>query len=174
MKRTGGARRQHQGTFLGVLLALVFGARQRLARPPVVGHLVIVPLREDRNLSVERAHICVEQIVFVVAAKLGKRLRGFSLVLGHEVFPNLAVRHFLLGEDWTVGVDIIAAVDEEIRPVAQHCGVGAHAAARLVDAPALSGGVARPHERDRAPGRKWPVIGSPAMVGEARSWKRMR
>ena len=35
--------------------------------------------------------------------------------------------------------------------VAQHGRVGAHAAARLVDAPALPGGVARPDERDGAP-----------------------
>ena len=42
-------------------------------------------------------------------------------------------------------------MDEEIRPVAQHGRVGAHAAARLVDAPALAGGIARPDERDRAP-----------------------
>ena len=33
----------------------------------------------------------------------------------------------------------------------QHGGVGAHAAARLVDAPALARGIARPHERHRAP-----------------------
>ena len=42
-------------------------------------------------------------------------------------------------------------MDEEVRAVGEHRGVGAHAAARLVDAPALAGGVARPHERDRAP-----------------------
>jgi hypothetical protein len=39
-------------------------------------------------------------------------------------------------------------MDEEIRPVAQHGRVGAHAAAGLVDAPALAGGIAGPDERD--------------------------
>jgi len=42
-------------------------------------------------------------------------------------------------------------MDEEIRPAGEHRRVGAHAAARLVDAPALAGGVARPDERERAP-----------------------
>ena len=39
-------------------------------------------------------------------------------------------------------------MDEEIRPVAQHGRVGAHAAAGLVDAPALAGGIPGPDERD--------------------------
>ena len=146
MERAAGACCQQQGVLLDIFLALVLGARQRLARPPIVGHLVIIPLCEDRHLGIERAHVRVEQIVFVVAAELGERFRGFRLFLDHDVFPDLAVRHFLLREDWTVGVDIVAAVDEEIRPIAQHGGVGAHAAARLVDAPALPGGVARPQE----------------------------
>ncbi len=44
----------------------------------------------------------------------------------------------------------------------QHGRVGAHAAARLVDAPALPGGVARPDERHWSGGR-------PARCGSARS-----
>jgi hypothetical protein len=40
-------------------------------------------------------------------------------------------------------------MDEEVRPVAQHGRIGAHAAARLVDPPALAGLIARPAERDR-------------------------
>src|SRR5262249_35363060 len=42
-------------------------------------------------------------------------------------------------------------MDEEVRSVAQHGRIGAHAAARLVDPPALAGLVARPGERDRPP-----------------------
>jgi hypothetical protein len=41
-------------------------------------------------------------------------------------------------------------MNEEVRLVAQHSAVRAHAAAAFVDAPALAGGVARPCERDRA------------------------
>src|SRR6266540_4062837 len=41
-------------------------------------------------------------------------------------------------------------MDEEVGSVRQHRRVGAHAAARFVDAPALSGRIPRPGERDRA------------------------
>src|SRR6185369_6960475 len=66
------------------------------------------------------------------------------------VLPDLTVRQFDFGDDRAVGVDVVAAMDEEIRTVAQHGRVGAHAAARLVDAPALAGGITRPDEGDRA------------------------
>src|SRR5262249_33805646 len=89
-------------------------------------------------------------VVLVVAAKLGERFSGLRLLFGHEVLPKLAVRQLLFGGDGPIGVDVVAAVNEEIRAAAQHGGVSAHAAARLVDAPALAGGVARPQERDRA------------------------
>jgi hypothetical protein len=42
-------------------------------------------------------------------------------------------------------------VNEEVGPILAHGGEGAHAAACDIDAPTLTGGVARPHERDRAP-----------------------
>jgi hypothetical protein len=44
---------------------------------------VIVPLRENRHLGIEGEHVLVEQIVFVVTAELGERLRGLGLFLGH-------------------------------------------------------------------------------------------
>src|SRR5262249_26883241 len=125
MERAAGARREDQCVLLDVFLALMLGAGQRLARPPIVAHLVIVPLREDGDFGVEGTHVLVEQIVFVVAAELGQRLRWLRLFLEYDVFPDLAVRHFLLGEDRAVGVDGVAVVDEEIRAVAQHGGVGA-------------------------------------------------
>ena len=46
---------------------------------------------------------------------------------------------------------MVAAMDEEIGPASRHCRVAAHAAARFIDAPAAARGIARPHERDRAP-----------------------
>ena len=151
VERAARPRGQQQGIALDVFLARVLGAGQRLARPPVVGDLVIVPLREDRHLGIEREHVPVHEIVFVVAAELGERLRRLGLVLGDHVLPDLAVSHLHLGDDRAIGVNVVAAMDEEIRPVAQHGGVGAHAAACLVDAPALAGGIARPDERDGAP-----------------------
>src|SRR5258705_13897197 len=42
-------------------------------------------------------------------------------------------------------------MDEEVGPVLEHGGAGAHASVRRVDAPTLAGGIARPYERDRAP-----------------------
>src|SRR5262249_46948936 len=92
--------------------------------------------------------------VFVVAAKLGERFRGLRLLLGDDVLPDAAVRQLLLGGDRAVGVDVVAVVDEEIGTVSVHHGVGAHAAARFVDAPALTGGVAPPYERNRPPIRR--------------------
>jgi len=109
---------------------------------------VIIPLREDRHLGIEGPHVVVEQVVLVVAAELGERLRGLGLFLEHDVFPDLAVRHFLLGEDRTVGVNGVAVMDEEIGTVAQHGRIRAHAAARFVDAPALTGD--RPTTRTRS------------------------
>ncbi len=150
MERAAGPCRKDQGVLLDVFLALVLGAGQQLARPPIVGHLVVVPLREDRHLGIEGEQVPVEQIVLVVGAELGQRLRRLGLFLQHDVLPDLAVGHLLFGQDRAVGVNIVAAVDEEVGPVAQHGRVGAHAAARFVDAPALPGGIARPHERDRA------------------------
>ena len=142
---------ERERVLLDVFLALVLGARQRLARPPVVGDLVIVPLREHRDLGVEREQVLVEQIVFVVAAEFGQRLGRLRFLLGDDVLPDLAVRQLAPRPPAAVGVDGVAGVDEEIRPVVAHGRVGAHAAARVVDAPALAGGVARPDERDRAP-----------------------
>ena len=150
MERTARTRREQQRIVLDIFLALVLSAGQRLARPPVVGHLVIIPLREDRHFGIESSHVLVEQVVLVVAAELGERLRGLGLFLEHDVFPYLAVRHFLLGKDRTIGVNGVAVVEEKIGAGAEHGRIRAHAAARFVDAPALTGGIARPHERDRA------------------------
>ncbi len=118
MERPAGAGREQQCVLLAVLLAQQLRTRDRFARPPVVQHLVIVPLREDRDLGVEREHVLVEQIVFVVAAEFGERLGRLGLVLGDDVLPDLAVGHLLLGDDRAVGVDVVAAVDEEVGSMA--------------------------------------------------------
>jgi hypothetical protein len=54
-------------------------------------------LRERRNLGVERAQVGVDEIVFVVGAKIGERLGDPGLFLGDEIAPDLAVRQRQLG-----------------------------------------------------------------------------
>ena len=71
-----------------------------------------------------------------------------------HIFPGLAVSQLLLRRDRTVGIDGVAVVNQEIGSVALHHGVGAHPAARFVDAPALAGGIARPYEGNRPPIRR--------------------
>ena len=150
MIRACGARGELERILLDIFLAAMLRARERLTRPPVVGDFVIVPLREDRNLAIEREHVLIEQIVFVVATELRQRLGRLGLVFGHDIAPELAVGHLLLGRDRTIGIDVIAVVDEKIGLVAQHGRVGTHPAARFVDPPALPSGVARPDERQRS------------------------
>src|SRR5262249_57416805 len=79
-----------------------------------------------------------------------ERFGRLRLFRSDDILPDFTIRHFLLGRHRIVGVDVVAIVDEKIRPVFAHRRIGTHAAARLVDAPALSGGVAGPYEADRA------------------------
>jgi hypothetical protein len=143
-ERAAGPRHQARGAVL-VVAGLVDAADRR----PVVGHFMIVPLREHRHLGVESAQVLVEQIVFIVAAKLVEVLGDLGFLGSHDVAPDFAVRQFQLGRDRTVGIDVIAGMDEEIGAVFQHGGVGAHAAAGRIDAPALARGIARPDKRNR-------------------------
>src|SRR5262249_27255752 len=62
-----------------------------------------------------------------------------------------AVRKLARGVQRAVGVNVVAAMNEKIWTGLQHGRISAHAPARLVDAPAAAGGIARPHERDGAP-----------------------
>ena len=139
MEGTAGARDDPRRAVVAVT-ARVVGAERR----PVVGHLMIVPLREHRYLRVERAHVFVEQIVFVIAAKLGERVCDGGFFLGDDVAPDSAVRQFQFGRHGTIGIDVIAGVDEKIRAVVEHGAIGPHAAAGRVDTPALACGIARP------------------------------
>jgi hypothetical protein len=143
-KRAAAVRREQRRIGVGIVAAV-------LARPPGVGDLVVVPLREHRHLGVESAHVRVEKIVFVVAAVVGDRCRDPRLFLGDDILPRFAVRQLQFAFDRAVGIDAVAGMDEEVRPALQHCRIGAHAAARLVDAPALARGVTGPDERHRAP-----------------------
>jgi hypothetical protein len=103
---------------------------------------MVVPLRQGWHLGIERPQISVEQIVFVIAAELGEGAGNPRLLFGDDVPPYLSIRKLALRRDRTIGIDVVAAVDEEIRPVLEHGRVGAHPAAGFVDAPAAAGGVA--------------------------------
>ena len=87
---------------------------------PVVAHLVIVPEHDLGHLGVESPHVLVEQVVFVVAAELVQRLGDFRFGLGDDVLPHRAVVQFDLRGHVLVGVDGVAAVDEDIRFGAAH------------------------------------------------------
>ncbi len=126
------------------------GVVEDLARVPVVGRLVVVPLGEDGDLGVEAPDVVVEQVVLVVAAELGQRLRHLGLLLRGDVATHPAVGQGDLGLDGAVGVDGVTAVDEEVGLETAHGLVDRHAAHVGVDAPALAGGVARPHQADVA------------------------
>ncbi len=146
MKRAASARGKRDDIVAGAP-----SPSKRLARAPVIGDLVIVPLREHRHLGIECPHISVEQIVFVIAAKVRERARNLGLLLGDQVPPHRSVRKLALRRDRTIGVDVVAAMDEEIGPSFQHGRIGAHAAARFIDAPTAAGGIARPDEGHAAP-----------------------
>ena len=145
MERAARPHHQQRGAVLGIA-GLVGGADRR----PVVGDLVIVPLREHRHLGVEGAQIVVEQIIFVVGAELFEAVRHHGFLFGDDVAPDLAIGQLQFAFHRTIGIDVIAGMDEEVRAVAEHGAVGAHPAARGIDAPALPGGIARPHERNIA------------------------
>src|SRR5688572_33066809 len=93
----------------------------------------------------------IQQVVFVVSAEVVEGASNPRFLLGDEVLPNVAIRERDLRLDWAVGVDAVAAMNEEIRAVLQHRGKAAHAAARFVNAPALPGGVARPDKGNGMP-----------------------
>jgi hypothetical protein len=105
---------------------------------------MVVPLREHRHLRIEGAQIVIEQVVFIIAAKLRQAVRDSGFFLGDDVPPDPAVRQFQFRRDRTVGVDVIAAMDKKVRAAFEHGLVASHAAASGIDAPALARGIARP------------------------------
>ncbi len=76
MERAARPRHQQRAAVLGIA-GLVGGADRR----PVVGDLVIVPLREQGDGGVEGAKALVEPVVFVVAAELGEAVGDDGLLL---------------------------------------------------------------------------------------------
>src|SRR5262245_28121274 len=140
-------------------------AASRRVWRPIIADFVIVPLREDRHLGIERPHILIEQIVFVIAAKLGERARCFGLRFCDDVFPQLSVRKLPLRRDRTIGVDVVAAMDEKLRRGSLH---------RRIPPPAVSPDHTKQTlRRSLGAVRKYPTCGS-LRTGNERSSKRMR
>src|SRR5258708_15561099 len=100
-------------------------------------------------MGVEGAQIIVEQIVFIIAAKLREAVRDDGFLFGDDIARDLAIWQSQFTGDGTVGVDVIAGMNEEIRTVFEHGAVAAHAAAAGIDTPALACGIARPDKRYR-------------------------
>ena len=109
---------------------------------------MIVPLDEERRLGGEAALVLVHQVVGEVAAELIQGLGHLGLGLGGHVLPDRAVVQRDLRLQRTVGIDLVAAVDEEIRIVTPHRLIQAIATPFRIDAPALPGLVAREGEGD--------------------------
>jgi len=70
---------------------MMLGAGERLARPPIVEDLVVVPLRDRGDLGIEREQVLVEQIVFPIAAVVVQGLGSAGLFFGDEVPPESPV-----------------------------------------------------------------------------------
>src|SRR6185437_5947604 len=77
--------------------------------------------------------------------------RHHGFLFGDDVAPDLAVGQLQFTFHRTIGIDVIAGMDEEVRTIVEHGPVGTHPAARRIDAPALARSIARPHERNMAP-----------------------
>jgi hypothetical protein len=141
-----GPGREQGGALHGVALVA-----QDLTRVPVVPHLVVVPLHQDRHLRAEAPLVLVEEVVGEVPAVVGEALRHPGLGGRGHVLPDGAVLEPDLGRDGPVRVDLIAGVDEEVRVAAAHELVHLHPAPVGIDAPALPDLVPRPGEGDGPP-----------------------
>ena len=107
---------------------------------------MIIPLRVDRHLGGEALHVVVEEVVGELAAVLVERLGHLGLLGRDDVAPDPAVRERHARLHRSVGVDAVAAVDEEVGPAVGHGLEDRHAADVGVDAPALARDVTGPHE----------------------------
>jgi hypothetical protein len=112
MKCPGRPRHKAGSAVLGVT-GLIGGTDRR----PVIGHFMVVPLRQHRHLCIEGAQILVEQVVFVVAAKLRDVFGDDGFFFRDEISPEAAIGQFQFGLDRTVGINVIAAMNEEVRSV---------------------------------------------------------
>jgi len=70
-------------------------------------------LRQHRDVGVEAPEVVVEEVVAMDAAVIRQRLGDLRLGFGDDVLPDLAVGQLLLGLERSVGIDRVAATDEE-------------------------------------------------------------
>ena len=144
VERAARPRHQKRAAVLGIA-GLVGGADRR----PVVGDLMIVPLREQGDGGMEGAKALVEPVVFVVAAELGEAVGDDGFFLGDDVSPDPAIGQLQFPLHRAIRIDVVTGMDEEVRTVVEHGAVSPHPATVFVDAPALPRGIARPGERYR-------------------------
>ncbi len=141
---------------------------QLLARRPVVGDFVVIPLPDLRHLGVEAPYVVVHQVIAVGPAIVVQRLGDLALGFGGDVAPDAPV---LGGQGFghrAVGVDGVAAVDKKVRQAQAHGFIDAHAADVRVDAKALADGVAAPHEAYIATlGRRAAQVAEPWLAAHA-------
>jgi hypothetical protein len=109
---------------------------------------VVVPLVDLRYLREEAPHVGVDEVVLVLAAVFGQRLGHLALLRRGDVVPDPPVGKGDRRRDRAVGVDGVAAAQVEVGPQPAHRLEDAHPADVGVDAPALTGDVAGPHEPD--------------------------
>ncbi|MNQ79724.1 hypothetical protein D3C85_946760 [compost metagenome] len=140
----GLSRPADQAVDIFISVALV----QQLARRPVVDHFVVVPLPDLRHFGVEATNVFVHQVVAIITAILVEGFSDFALRLAGDVAPHPAAFGGQLRRHRAVGVDGIAAVDEEVRQAQTHGLVDTHAADVRVDAEALADSVTAPDKAD--------------------------
>ena len=148
MEGLGGTRHQqgHILLLVATVIAQIFGVRI------VVDHLVVVPLPDLRHIGGHAAHVGVHQVIAVPAPVLVQGFGHLAHLFGHHVVPHAAVGQLHLGADGAIRVDRVTAVQEKVGVGSAHLFVDLHAAPGLVDAPALSRGVAAPDKAHIAAG----------------------
>ncbi|HEV8317427.1 MAG TPA: hypothetical protein VGQ10_08455 [Vicinamibacterales bacterium] len=112
---------------------------------------MVVPEDDLSDLGVEAAHVLVEEVVLVVAPELVERFGGLCFRRRHHVAPGATAVERHLGLEGLVGVDRVAAVNEDVGLCASHHVVEAQPAPVGIDSPALSNRVGGPREGDVTP-----------------------
>ncbi len=142
LPRAASAGGQHVAAALGVAVVV-----EDLAGIPVVAGLVVVPLRDRRDVGVQRPDVGVLQDVALPAAELLERLGDLLDAVADQVAPDVTALLLDGRRDLEVGVDRVAAVHEQVGLGPVDRGVRREPAELLVDPEALAAGVARPHQR---------------------------
>ena len=99
-------------------------------------------------------------------AEFVERLGDLGLFRNRDVLPDLAVGQFHFSGKGAVGIDGVARMQQEVRPVLAHGREGNHAAVVGIDAPALPRDIAAPDKTDVAPvARRGPEAADRRLAG---------